>query len=106
LDSSRTDESADHGFPVHSSRKHSRTRCRWPAKIIVSAKAPPIPCLVVDISPGGAGLSLWVGSTFGIPRSFELEIEGNPIRCACRVAWMERNALGVEFQTPFSVPND
>ena len=104
MGSSSTDQSGDHGFPVLSSRKHPRTPCRLPAKIIVSAKLPPIPCTVIDISEGGAGLSLWVGSTFGIPTTFELVIEGDATRRTCRVAWMQPHTLGVEFQKAFMGP--
>jgi hypothetical protein len=52
---------------------------------------------VLDTSLGGAGLSLWVGSTFGLPDTFELEIDGEPRRL-CRVAWTQPHKLGVEFK--------
>ena len=80
-------------------RRCPRTLCQIPAQIIISAKLPPILCTVIDISEGGAGLSLSVGSTSGIPTSFELVIEGDPTRRACRVAWIQPHTLGVEFQT-------
>ena len=85
-------------FPVLSSRKHPRTPCQMPAEIIISSKVPAIKCMVMDISEGGAGLCLWVGSTFGVPESFELAIEGEPRRRACRVAWKQPHRLGIEFR--------
>jgi hypothetical protein len=87
-------------FPVLSSRKHPRSPCKIPAMIFVSRELPPIKCTVIDISDGGAGISLWVGSTFGIPDKFELQIEGERERRPCRVAWMKPHTLGVEFVTP------
>ena len=85
--------------PVLSKRKYPRQPCQIPAEIIISAQQPTIPCTVIDISEGGAGLSLSVSSTAGIPTSFELVIEGDPTRRACRVAWIQPQTIGVEFQT-------
>jgi hypothetical protein len=66
-------------------RKCPRTLCQIPAQIIISAKLPPILCTVIDISEGGAGLSLSVSSTSGIPESFELVVE--EIRRDALVEW-------------------
>ena len=85
-------------FPVLSSRKHPRTLCQMPAEIIISSKVPPIKCMVIDISEGGAGLSLWVGSTLGIPESFELAIKGQTTTRPCRLVWRQPHKLGVEFR--------
>jgi len=85
-------------IPVLSSRKYPRTACEIPAEIILSANQPAIRCTVIDISEGGAGLSLAVSSTAGIPPSFELVVEGDPARRACRVVWMKPQTLGVEFK--------
>ena len=84
-------------IPVLSNRKYPRTPCEIPAEIIVSAKLPPIRCTIIDISEGGAGVSLGDSSTSGIPPSFELVIEGDPMRRACRATWIQPHALGVEF---------
>ena len=85
-------------FPVLTSRRYPRTACQIPAEIFISSKVPPIKCMVMDISDGGAGLCLWVGSTFGVPESFDLAIEGEPGRRTCRVAWKQPHKLGVEFR--------
>jgi hypothetical protein len=82
-----------------SSRKHPRTPCQMPAGIIVSAERPPIPCTIVDISEGGARLSLPATSPFDIPANFELVIDGDPARRVCKVRWTESDTLGVQFQT-------
>jgi hypothetical protein len=86
-------------IPVLSRRKYPRTPCQIPAEIVTSAKPPHIRCTVIDISQGGASLSLGAGSTSGIPATFELVIEGDQTRRSCRVAWMQPHTIGVEFQT-------
>ena len=84
-------------IPVLSNRKYPRTPSEIRAEIIVSAKLPPIRCTIIDMSEGGAGVSLGDSSTSGIPPSFELVIEGDPMRRACRATWKQPHALGVEF---------
>ena len=99
------DASSTKDFPAFNDRKHPRKSCQIPAKIFVSAELPPIQCTVVDISPAGAGLSLRVISTFGIPETFDLVMEDdNQKRLPCRVAWKRPQTLGVEFQKPFAAP--
>ena len=53
-------------------------------------------CTVYDLSPSGAGLS--VGSAFGVPRVFQLDIDGEPGTRHCRVIWSEGKKLGVSFE--------
>jgi c-di-GMP-binding flagellar brake protein YcgR len=76
-------------------RKNSRTRVLKSGRIAVSAKAPRIECAVRNLSDGGACLQVHSG-TFGIPREFELHVEGAPNRM-CRVIWRTENRLGVSF---------
>jgi hypothetical protein len=77
-------------------RRHSRSSSQQPAMIIVASNLPAIRCTVIDISVAGAGL--WVGSTFGIPDNFDLQIDGDLTRRACRVVWKEPHKLGVQFK--------
>ena len=86
-------------IPVLSNRKNPRTPCEIPAEIAISAKLPPIRCTIIDISETGAGLSLGDSSTSGIPATFELVIEGDSTRRACRATWIQPHTLGVEFLT-------
>ena len=53
-------------------------------------------CLVLNISTGGAGLA--VESDVAIPFAFELEIESEPIRRHCILAWRLERRLGVTFE--------
>jgi hypothetical protein len=88
--------SIENGPPALTRRKYPRTSIQQAATIIVAPDLPPIICTIIDISPTGAGL--WVGSTFGIPNTFDLFIDGDPTKRACKVAWAEPHKLGVEFQ--------
>jgi hypothetical protein len=81
-----------------SNRKHQRTPCQIPARIVVSAELPSIQCIIVDISEGGARLSLTAPSSIDIPTNFELVIDGDPTKRACSVVWTTSNTLGVQFQ--------
>ncbi len=55
-----------------------------------------MPCTVVDLTPRGAGLN--VASTFGIPKVFQLAVNGEMGTRHCRVVWMQGNKLGVSFE--------
>lgn len=55
-----------------------------------------LPCTIHNLTRSGAGLS--VGSTFGIPRTFTLSIDGEPLARFCRVVWSEGRMLGVAFE--------
>lgn len=77
-------------------RRHSRGPSQQPAMIIVASNLPPISCTVIDISEAGAGL--WAGSTFGIPDNFDLLIDGDTMKRACRVIWKETHKFGVQFR--------
>jgi PilZ domain len=56
-----------------------------------------IMCTVADISEGGAGLT--VVNLKGVPDQFELEIKGEDVRRACKVAWKKPpNHMGVSFE--------
>lgn len=55
-----------------------------------------VDCLVLNISTGGAGLAL--ESDVAVPLAFELEIESEPIRRRCVVAWRLERRFGVTFE--------
>jgi len=78
-------------------RKHVRFSGNNKAALIyVGPSELPIMCTLADISEGGAGLT--VVSTKGIPDFFELQIKGEQIRRACKVAWKkDPHRIGVAF---------
>lgn len=53
-------------------------------------------CSVNDLTPSGAGLSVF--SNFGVPRVFQLAIDGEAATRHCRVVWTEGKKLGVSFE--------
>jgi hypothetical protein len=77
-------------------RKHD---LRLPASMAASIVAPgqlsPAPCIVQEVSPEGARLSLdenWV-----IPKLFWLRIKGDVRLHYCKAIWRSGTAVGVEF---------
>lgn len=52
-------------------------------------------CSVENLTTTGAGLH--VGTTFGLPRVFQLNVDGEPQARHCRVVWTEGKRLGVTF---------
>jgi hypothetical protein len=55
-----------------------------------------IVCSVNDLTTRGAGLS--VISSFGVPRLFQLEIDGEAAARHCKVIWTDGKKLGVSFE--------
>jgi PilZ domain len=59
-------------------------------------KGTDLPCTILDLTSQGAGLS--VGSTFGLPQSFWLTLDGEHRDRYCKVVWVDRTRLGVKFE--------
>jgi PilZ domain-containing protein len=53
-------------------------------------------CTVEDLTATGAGLH--VASTFGLPRVFQLTIDGEIGSKHCRVVWTDGKRVGVSFE--------
>jgi len=67
-----------------------------PGSIKFGAAGTEVPCSVNDLTPRGAGLS--VASSFGLPRVFQLAINGEKGTRHCRVIWTDGKKLGVTFE--------
>jgi len=78
---------------VQDNRSLFRKRVLKTAQIVLSDKAPKLVCSVRNISTTGACLQ--VSTTYGIPASFDVIIEG--IRRPCRSVWRTDTKLGVSF---------
>jgi hypothetical protein len=78
---------------VSEKRSISRKRVLKSAQIVLSDKAPKLECAVKNISDTGACLQ--VSTTYGLPMSFDVVIEG--ARRQCRVVWRTDTNLGVMF---------
>lgn len=76
-------------------RREIRTPVNLRGLIKFGAAGQDMPCTVNDLTQHGAGLS--VGSTFGIPRVFQLAIDGEKSSRHCKVVWTDGKKLGVSF---------
>jgi hypothetical protein len=76
-------------------RKHARVATYKTANIFFGRNVRGIPCFVMDISEGGAGLH--VASMAGVPDTFDLLIHGEAERRPCKVAWKMGKRVGVSF---------
>jgi hypothetical protein len=66
------------------------------AEIVFDGGRSARPCIVRNISEGGAKLEL--ASVIGIPNSFVLVVPGHHPQ-PCRIAWRALKELGIAFQT-------
>lgn len=65
------------------------------AKIVFDAGRSVRPCIVRDLSEGGAKLE--VATVAGIPPTFDLILPGRPPQ-PCRVAWRALKEMGVSYR--------
>jgi len=77
-------------------RRSWRKRILKGAFISLSENAPKLECTVRDYTDVGAALQ--VSTTFGLPNSFELVMNGAHHRC--RTQWRTDNKIGVIFDSP------
>jgi hypothetical protein len=77
-------------------RREARVSANRRGMIKLGARGQELPCTVHDLTSRGAGLS--VARTFGIPNTFTLAIDGEPMSRFCRVVWSESKKLGVAFE--------
>jgi hypothetical protein len=75
-------------------RKETRRRTLKAGKIIIDDKSV-IDCTIRNLTNKGA--SLEVGSSVGIPGTFELSIPVDNLTYKCRIAWRQERRIGVHF---------
>ena len=79
-------------------RKKPRQHFHYAAKILTDKKGPPRPCLISDISEGGARLLL--DNNDELPDRFMLLLSARgEARRRCRVIWRKDLAVGVAFMS-------
>jgi hypothetical protein len=76
-------------------RSEPRTRAHLFGRIVFGRDRSVCDCLVSDLSPRGARLSL--AYTPGIPEEFELHIPSRGVVCQVFVTWRLRREFGVKF---------
>ena len=74
-------------------RKHQRTEINQPA--YVSSGGSVMSCMVRNISVEGAAID--VDNPSFVPPHFRLVIAKNSTVYECRIAWIQRNRIGVTF---------
>jgi diguanylate cyclase (GGDEF)-like protein len=75
-------------------RSEHRQRTLRSGKIIFNNRQSVIDCIVRNLSDSGTCLQ--VNTTAGLPKSFELVIDGESASRHCRVVWQSETRLGVE----------
>jgi|LNFM01.1.fsa_nt_gb two-component system response regulator len=80
---------------VGDTRGSARLRMLKGGMIMFSGRHATIPCVVRDMSNGGARLQ--VAQVTHVPDTFELLVELDGIEVSCRTAWRKATEIGVEF---------
>jgi hypothetical protein len=81
---------------MHDQRREARVPQNKVGVIRFGAARHELPCIIIDLTPRGAGIVL--GSTFGVPQVFQLKIDGETEVKHCRVSWAQGSKLGVSFE--------
>jgi hypothetical protein len=79
---------------MNEKRIASRKRVLKTAYIVFSDKVPKLKCVVRNLSETGA--SVQVSTTVGIPKTFDVIIDG--ARRQCRSVWRTDTKIGIAFQ--------
>jgi hypothetical protein len=82
------------GEPQIDHRKVQRRPTLKGGRIVFNRDQSTFDCTVRNLSPEGAKLQ--VGSSIGIPDSFDLMLP-NTARQACTVVWRKQREIGVQF---------
>ena len=88
--------------PQPSERRHFGRRQTCVHATILARGRSPIPCVMRDVSEGGALLQ--VSRPEWLPARFRLIIEANGFAADCEIAHRAADAVGVSFAAPMSFP--
>ena len=77
-------------------RRHDRRRSVRIASIVVGSASSAIPCVILDISGGGARLHVHDPSE--VPDDFQLVQTATQEEHACSAVWRSGNEMGVRFK--------
>jgi hypothetical protein len=81
----------------HEQRMTSRRPMRRGAQAVFNASEPPIPCIIWDLSDGGARLAL-TRPLRDLPPSFTLVLFKEPrLARKCEIIWIGSRFMGVKF---------
>ncbi|MEW6450674.1 MAG: PilZ domain-containing protein [Pseudomonadota bacterium] len=76
-------------------RGQPRQRVLKSGKIATNQRVSVFDCTIRNLSLRGACIEM--GSTIGVPQSFELTIEPDGVSRACKVIWRSERRIGVAF---------
>ena len=82
-------------------RKYPRTETDQPA--YVSSGGSVMSCMVRNISPEGAAID--VENPAFVPQHFRLVMANDSSVRECRIAWIQKNRIGVTFAAPPQPPH-
>jgi hypothetical protein len=82
-------------------RKYPRTETDQPA--YVSSGGSVMICMVRNISPEGAAID--VENPAFVPQNFRLVMANDSSVRECRIAWIQKNRIGVTFAAPPQPPH-
>ena len=83
-------------------RKTSRRPMRRAAAVVLGERGQPIPCVIWDISDGGARLAV-AHSLATLPNNFTLVLCKNAlVQRKCEIVWTDARFVGVKFVEPDS----
>ena len=78
-------------------RRTSRSPRRRAAQVIFGDSETPVPCVIWDLSDGGARLAI-ARSLADLPRIFTLSFFGDAsLQRTCEVVWTDTRFVGVKF---------
>ena len=75
-------------------RRSRRARARMAASIRIDDDGPDLPCVVWDLSDGGAKLA--AGRPLLLPERFTLLFSGT-VQRRCQIMWRDEKFVGVKF---------
>ena len=90
--------------PRPENRKKSRHSMQRGACIIIGAHQQPLPCVILDMSDGGARLS-FANPLTTLPHNVTLVLfKDRSVQRDCEVVWVDRTQLGVKFASGWYGP--
>jgi hypothetical protein len=80
-------------------RTSKRKKIRFPAWISYGGDPTPIPCMLWDVSAGGARITAAHSNL--LPDTFTLALSQNGKTHLCHVVWRKKPHVGIQFVEPF-----
>jgi hypothetical protein len=89
-------EAAKVSLLMNERRSHIRRRTFKGGKLIFNKGLSVLDCVIRDMSDHGARVEL--GTTIGVPDTFELIIAPDRVKRSCKIAWRSKRQIGISFR--------